>query len=93
MMVIKPHVNNFKVQIPINRHQNLIFKNSEERLNVSMTAQRQDKGKVDLKYKLNVLKKIDSEKPKLEAIRDSLQDRGVFNLSKTGSPVSNKYLN
>ena len=40
-----------------------------------MTAEKQDKAKIDLKYKLNILKKIDSQKPKLDVNREGLLNR------------------
>ena len=41
----KPQIKNFNTQIPMNRHQNLIFKNTEESLNLTMTSEKKDKVK------------------------------------------------
>ena len=68
VLVLKPSISSFKVQIPINRHQNLILRNREASLNQSMTSEKKDKVKQELKYKLKLLQKIDQSKPKMEAL-------------------------
>ena len=57
-----------------------------------MTAEKQDKAKIDLKYKLNILKKIDSQKPKLDVNREGLLNRIQPQMSKNSSPISNKHI-
>lgn len=49
VLAMKPSITNFNAKIPVNRHQNLIFQNNEESLNLSMTTEKKDKVIKDLK--------------------------------------------
>ena len=48
---------------------------------MTATAEKQDKASSNVKYKLNLLKKIDLEKPKFEVARESLSQNGTHCLT------------